>query len=234
MYTINGNYKNTLIEHFENTTTDFKAIIDLANKFKNGEYPTNIIKLSPDGQIEMSKNDDAFNIKNITGQINIESGTGDKKNNINLTGKSIKIDGELCIGDVCINKEQLKKLIDNKFGIIEVDRINIRNDTSTIPNISLSASSVWNEGKKPEFVIARDGQPGGEGIYVRPGNKNERGEIFYGATNGGNVLVSGREGYIQSTRKGHHHYLLDFDGNQGAYFDNDDRNKSTKLIFHSA
>ena len=232
MYTINGTYKNYQIEHFDNNLTSLSAIIDIANKFKNGDYPTDIIKLSPDGQIELSKKGNIFNIKNTSGQINIESGIGEKKDNINLNGKSIKIEGEFCIGDVCINKEQLNNIKNGYFGSINVNRVNIRNDTSTIPNISLSASSVWNEGKKPEFVIARDGQPGGEGIYIRPGNKDEQGEIFYGATKGGNVLVSGRDGYIQSTSN--NKYLNNGKSDGGWFSVGDDRGGNSKMKFFSA
>lgn len=243
MYTINGHYKTNIVENFDennkskNVTTGLDVLTTLATELTNGKYYINSINFAKNENMYIKKENESIDMMNSIGSINIKSKNVDgKQGDIVLTGKNININGNMCIGNTCIDEQQLKDIKSGYFNTLETNNIYIRNNSKDMPKIRIYASSESGKNERPEMAIVTDNEKNWGGIYIKPGNRtNVKSKItMVGGDETSDVLVNGREGYIKSAKPGHNKFL--FDGpNNGGYFDRDtNSDPATKMIFYSA
>lgn len=122
-------------------------------------------------QAKILKNDNAF--LDIFSNNNVNIQANDKKGTILLNGgnMTVKIDnGNFCMDDVCINKDELKNIKNGTFRTVETENIYLRNNHPNMPKIRMFGSSEGGDGKRPELSIITDNDYWNRGVYIKPGN----------------------------------------------------------------
>ena len=207
LYTINGNYKINIVEHYDEPTipqkvnTGIDVLSTIATDLTNGKYYTNTINFTKNENMYIKKENDSIDMINSLGSINIKSKAVDgKQGDVTFTGKKININGELCIGNTCINEQQLNDIKKGYFDTVETNNIYIRNGSTNknMPKIRMYAGSEYGANIRPELAIVTDNEQNWGGLYIQPGNKSDTKSniIMSGGNERSEVLVNNRDATV--------------------------------------